>query len=151
VPERSFSWPFQAGIRLVPYLVKLIAEQHVTILQLVPSLLQMLLQGWVCGLFQSATRLLRRRGAVCRAAATLFSRLEAELYNLYGPTEAAIDVTCGHASERVIDGRSPSVVPLPNTQIYLLDSHLQPVPIGVPGELCIGGIGLARGYLYRPS
>src|SRR5579883_363532 len=80
-----------------------------------------------------------------------FTRLNAELHNLYGPTEAAIDVTfwaCEHV-------RSQSVVPIgrpiANTQIYLLDTQLQPVPVGVPGELHISGVGLARGYFNRPE
>jgi hypothetical protein len=70
-------------------------------------------------------------------------------FNLYGPTESTIwasGVCC-------IDGtRTPSIGrPIANTQLYVLDSHLQPVPIGVPGELHIGGAGLARGYHKRPD
>jgi non-ribosomal peptide synthetase component F len=72
----------------------------------------------------------------------------AELHNLYGPTEAAIDVTaydCAHLDYPFV----PIGRPIDNTQIYILDAgqHLQ--PIGVPGELHIGGDGLARGYLNR--
>jgi amino acid adenylation domain-containing protein len=70
-------------------------------------------------------------------------------FNAYGLTEATIgstvfEYTPGH--ERLPIGR-----PLANVQIYLLDAHLQPMPVGVPGELCIGGVGLARGYLNRPD
>jgi len=79
-----------------------------------------------------------------------FARLDAELYNLYGPTEAAIDATfwtCQRGSnQRIV----PIGRPIANTQIYL-DQHLQPVPVGIPGELHIGGVGLARGYLNRPE
>jgi hypothetical protein len=80
---------------------------------------------------------------------------DVELQNTYGPTEASIDVTfwvcrreneSGSKWQRVSIGR-----PIANTQIYILDSHLQPVPVGVPGELHIGGAGLARGYLNRPD
>lgn len=74
------------------------------------------------------------------------------LVNNYGPTEATVVATCGlvppaeHASGPPSIGR-----PIANTQIYILDEHLRQVPIGVPGELHIGGVGLARGYLNRPE
>jgi len=80
-----------------------------------------------------------------------FSQLSAELHNLYGPTEAAVDVTywvCQRSSSlRTI----PIGRPIANIQMYILDSRLEPVPVGVSGELHIGGIGLARGYLNRPE
>ena len=68
-------------------------------------------------------------------------------FNAYGPTEASVCATvakCTLEDEKVTIGR-----PIANKQIYILDSHLQPVPIGVPGELHIAGVGLARGYLNR--
>ena len=80
-----------------------------------------------------------------------FARLEVELHNLYGPTEAAVDVThwaCQRESEL---STVPIGRPVANTQIYLLDSQLQPVPVGQPGELHIGGVQVARGYLNRPG
>ena len=80
-----------------------------------------------------------------------FERLDAELHNLYGPTEAAVDVTywaCQRKSGRRI---VPIGRPVANTQIYILDPQLQPVPIGVLGELHIGGVQVARGYLNRPE
>ncbi len=70
-------------------------------------------------------------------------------FNAYGPTETSVCATVEKwtdATEKITIGR-----PIANTQIYILDSHLQPVPIGVPGELHIGGMGLARGYLNRPE
>ena len=81
-----------------------------------------------------------------------FERLPGvHLHNLYGPTEAAIDATCWTCHEE----REPAVVPIgrpiTNVSVYLLDRHRQPVPIGVPGELYIGGVGLARGYLNHPE
>jgi amino acid adenylation domain-containing protein len=71
------------------------------------------------------------------------------LWNLYGPTETTI-----WSALRRVDSKDRRISighPIANTQIYILDSHLQPVPIGVPGDLYIGGDGLARGYLNRPD
>ena len=71
------------------------------------------------------------------------------LWNLYGPTETTIwsSVYQVESQDNLISiGR-----PIANTQVYILDQNLQPVPIGVPGELHIGGAGLARGYLNRPE
>ncbi len=70
-----------------------------------------------------------------------------QLFNSYGPTEATV-VTTLHRfnSTSVTIGR-----PISNTQVYVLDQYLQPAPIGVPGELHIGGVGLARGYWQRPE
>ena len=80
-----------------------------------------------------------------------FARLKANLYNQYGPTEAAIDTTFWQCE------RTPTHIstligrPIANKEIYLLDPHLRPVPIGVIGQLHIGGAGLARGYLNSPD
>ena len=71
------------------------------------------------------------------------------LWNMYGPTETTIWSTA-HRVEA--EDKSISIGrPIHNTQIYVLDSNLQPVPIGIPGELCIGGVGVARGYLHLPE
>ncbi|WP_375328979.1 amino acid adenylation domain-containing protein [Microcystis sp. BLCC-F210] len=70
-------------------------------------------------------------------------------FNGYGPTEGSVCATvakCTPVDEKITIGR-----PIPHVQVYILDSHLQPVPIGVPGELHIGGAGVARGYLNRPE
>lgn len=69
--------------------------------------------------------------------------------NAYGPTETTVNasmVECGNGK-----GLLPTVSPAANKQLYILDPNLQPVPIGVPGELHIAGVGLARGYLNRPA
>ncbi len=70
------------------------------------------------------------------------------VFNAYGPTESSVVTTmfrCGG------DRAPPIGRPLPNTRIYVLDARMEPVPIGVAGELYIGGAGLARGYLQRPG
>ena len=72
----------------------------------------------------------------------------AEIWNLYGPTEATANAIVG----KISPGKPISLGhPIANTKIYILDSHLQPVPVGIPGELHIGGVGLARGYLNCPE
>jgi amino acid adenylation domain-containing protein len=134
------------------YLVKVIRDQKVTTLQLVPSLLRMLLEEGGIETCKSLRRLLcGGEGLPVDLQERFFANLDAELHNLYGPTEACIDATywtCKRGShlQTVPIGR-----PIANTQVYILDRHLQPVPIGIPGELHIGGAGLARGYLNRPD
>ncbi|AMO95406.1 D-alanine--poly(phosphoribitol) ligase, subunit 1 [Collimonas fungivorans] len=71
------------------------------------------------------------------------------LNNAYGPTETTINATVARCGP--LDGVASIGRPLPGVRIYLLDAHGQPVPIGVAGEICIGGAGVARGYLHRPQ
>ncbi|HSF40227.1 MAG TPA: amino acid adenylation domain-containing protein, partial [Thermoanaerobaculia bacterium] len=70
-------------------------------------------------------------------------------FNLYGPTECSVDATF----HRIEPGSSRPTIgrPLAGYEVFLLDQFLQPVPLGAPGELCLGGAGLARGYLLRPD
>ncbi|MBD2294779.1 amino acid adenylation domain-containing protein [Anabaena sphaerica FACHB-251] len=75
-----------------------------------------------------------------------------QVYNNYGPTENTVVTTSGHISVKNKDNLAPAIgQAIANTQVYILDKHLQPVPIGVSGELYISGHGLARGYLNRPD
>ncbi|MCX7570500.1 amino acid adenylation domain-containing protein, partial [Tumebacillus sp. DT12] len=135
------------------YLAAKIRKEHITVLQLVPTMLQMLLEEPT---FAGCTSL---RRVYCGGEALsvevkeqFFETLpKASLHNLYGPTEACIDATVWDC-EPGRSGRSvPIGRPIANTEIYLLDEALQPVPVGVPGELHIGGRGLARGYWQRPD
>jgi amino acid adenylation domain-containing protein len=134
------------------YLANLLATHQITALKVVPSLLHMLLEEPD---FEKCQHL---RHVFCGGESLspalqekFFSRLKASLHNLYGPTETTIDVTWWTCDPETLPHRVPIGRPIANTQIYLLDAHLQPVPIGVPGELYIGGASLARGYLHRPA
>jgi len=158
----EFFWPLLTGARLVfakpgghkdsAYLVKLIAEQKISTLHFVPSMLQVFLEEE--GLEQCKAL----RQVICSGEALpvelqerFFDRLEIELHNLYGPTEAAIDVTFWQCERESKRSTVPIGRPIANTKLYILDSHLQPTSIGIPGELHIGGLGLGRGYLNRPE
>ncbi|BAY66403.1 amino acid adenylation [Calothrix brevissima NIES-22] len=158
----EFFWTLITGACLVvakpkghqdsAYLVKLIAQEKITTIHFVPSMLQFFIAEPALELCQSLKRVFCSGEALpFELQQRFFERLNVELHNLYGPTEAAIDVTfwqCQRQSNLTI---VPIGRPIQNTQIYILDSYQQPVPIGVPGELHIGGDGLARGYLNSPE
>ncbi|HEV2734941.1 MAG TPA: amino acid adenylation domain-containing protein, partial [Longimicrobiaceae bacterium] len=75
-----------------------------------------------------------------------------DVVNLYGPTEATIDATAHVCRDLLREGRAPSIgAPISNTRVYIVDDVGEPVPVGVAGELWVGGAGLARGYLDRPE
>ncbi|MFW9264015.1 amino acid adenylation domain-containing protein [Nostoc sp. CALU 546] len=134
------------------YLLKLIAQQQVTTIQLVPSLLQILLEQGGIETCHSLKHVFCG-GEVLPVTLQegLLSKLDVNLHNLYGPTEACIDATFWNCQREIYPQVVPIGRPISNTQIYILDQNLQPVPIGVPGELHIGGAGLAIGYLNRPE
>ncbi|MBN3950378.1 MAG: amino acid adenylation domain-containing protein [Nostoc sp. NMS7] len=141
------------GHRDSAYLVKLIAKQKITTLHFVPSMLHIFLEE------QSLETCSCLRQVMCSGEALpldleerFFNRLRGvKLHNLYGPTEAAIDVTFWECQQDSDRGTVPIGHPISNTQIYILDSDIQPVAIGVSGELHIAGVGLARGYHNRPD
>ncbi|MDJ0800853.1 MAG: amino acid adenylation domain-containing protein [Calothrix sp. MO_167.B12] len=158
----EFFLPLLAGACLVvakpeghkdsTYLVNLIIQQKITTLHFVPSMLQVFLEE------QNLEHCNCLKRVICSGEALpwklqerFFERLECELHNLYGPTEAAIDVTHWKCQRESSLRKVPIGLPIANTQLYILDSYLQPVPIGVPGELHIGGVQIARGYLNRPE
>ncbi|WP_296188800.1 non-ribosomal peptide synthase/polyketide synthase [Pseudomonas sp. UBA1879] len=158
----EFFWPLMVGARLVmaqpgdhrdpALLTALVADQQITTLHFVPSMLAAFMAQDDLSSCESLKRI------VCSGEAlpadlsreTLQRLPNAGLFNLYGPTEAAIDVT--HWTCTTEPGASvPIGRPIANLQIHILDSRLNPQPIGVPGELYIGGAGLARGYHQRPG
>ncbi|ARV60046.1 non-ribosomal peptide synthetase [Nostocales cyanobacterium HT-58-2] len=156
----EFFWTLLTGARLViakpgghrdrSYLVELISQEQITTLHFVPSMLQVFLESRDLDKCQSLRRVICSGEALTLdLQEKFFQHLGCELHNLYGPTEAAIDVTFWRCQRQSHLRTVPIGRPIANTQIYILDPHLQPVPIGVTGELYIGGVGVARGYLNR--
>jgi len=157
---REFFWPLFVGAKAVivqpdghrdsDYLVKLIAEQKITVVSIVPSMLKAFLEE------PHIEACISLRHVLCSGEALpieiqecFFRHLTASLHNIYGITEANYTATwdCKRGSNQ-------QVVPIgrpTDAQIYLLDRHLQPVPIGVTGEVCISGVNLSRGYFNRPD
>ena len=158
----EFFWPLMTGARLIvckpgghrdpAYLAQLIENAGVTTLHFVPSMLQAFIEEPALDRCRSLTRVVVSGEALSPALLRrYFSRLDAPLFNLYGPTEAAVDVTAWRANLAEGERMVPIGKPIANTQIYILDAQLQPVPEGVTGELFIGGDNVGRGYLNRPE
>ncbi|MCC5622887.1 non-ribosomal peptide synthetase, partial [Nostoc sp. CHAB 5715] len=141
------------GHRDPTYLVELIDREQITTLHFVPAMLGVFLEEPdLTSRCQSLKRVICSGEALSLEMQNrFFQRLDAQLHNLYGPTEAAIDVTYYQCQPDDDLQTVPIGRPIANTQIYLLDDHLQPVPVGVPGELYISGVGVARGYWKRPD
>ncbi len=133
------------------YLVRLIVQEQITTLHFVPSMLAVFLEDDEVGRCRSVKRVICSGEALSYELQQRFlARLPAELHNLYGPTEAAVDVTywqCRPNNARIV----PIGRPIANMECYILDSHRNLLPIGCPGELHLGGVGLARDYLNRPE
>ncbi|CAA9588146.1 Polyketide synthase modules and related proteins [uncultured Synechococcales cyanobacterium] len=158
----EFFWPLMTGACLVvappnahkdsAELVRLITQHQITTLHFVPSMLRVFLTEPGVETCTSLRRVICSGEALAVDLQNLcFQRLAAELHNLYGPTEAAVDVTAWACQPDWQERRVPIGRAIANTQIYILNSHLQPVPVGVMGELHIGGVGVGRGYLNRPE
>ncbi|MEV6865902.1 amino acid adenylation domain-containing protein [Streptosporangium subroseum] len=163
----EFFWPLLTGARLVlakpgghkdaAYLRDLLIAENVTTAHFVPSMLAVFLADDE----KAAADCTGLRRVICSGeelpvatAATFTAALpHCELHNLYGPTEAAIDVTSWHCTPAAVADAVtlPIGAPIANMRLYVLDGHGTPAPIGVPGELHIGGIGVARGYHRRPA
>ncbi|HKU74240.1 MAG TPA: amino acid adenylation domain-containing protein [Pyrinomonadaceae bacterium] len=155
-------WPLTVGASVViarpggqkdtAYIVDTIIEQQITIVYFVPSMLSVFLDE---RRLEEATSL---KQVICggeslpiETVQRFYNRLHAELHHSYGPTEisiAASEWICEREGKRQV---IPIGRPLANTQIYLLDRYLQPVPVGTPGEMYVGGDGLGRGYWNRPE
>jgi amino acid adenylation domain-containing protein len=116
-----------------------------TVMQATPATWRLLLEaGWTGGL----KKMFCGGEALPRDLASTLSSLKGELWNLYGPTETTIWST----AERIADAEQISIGrPIDNTQVFILDAALQPLPVGVAGEAYIAGSGVARGYRQRPD
>ena len=134
------------------YLQDLIAKQAISIVHFVPSMLNMFL----IELDPKSCKSLRH--VVCSGEALSVNTVQqfkneldwCSIHNYYGPTEASIDVTSIDLTNRdVLKQGVPIGKPVPNTSIYIVNEKMDPQPIGVPGELLIGGIQVAKGYLNR--
>jgi amino acid adenylation domain-containing protein len=155
-------WPLISGTRLVlarpgghldpAYLASLIVKEGITVAHFLPSMLRTFLD---LGVIDQCTSL---REAFCGGETLPFelvrlflSRSRARLTNVYGPTEASIGMTSWQGSLRP-DGVVPIGRPIANMRAYVMNpASLTPVPIGIAGELYIGGVQLARGYLHKPA
>src|SRR5215213_7721834 len=134
------------------YLVSKVIESEITTLQLVPSMLGVLFEEPRFNECRSLRRIFCGGELLSPVLQEqFFSRLDLDLNNLYGPTETAIDATCW--TFRADDPTRAAIIGLPitNTEVHVLDEHLMPVPFGISGELYIGGVNLARGYLNQPA
>ncbi|OKO47078.1 non-ribosomal peptide synthetase [Pseudomonas sp. BTN1] len=158
----EFFWPLMTGARLVvaapgdhrdpSKLVELINRHQVTTLHFVPSMLHAFLQDSQVASCQGLRRIICSGEALpVGVQQHVFAELpNTGLFNLYGPTEAAIDVTHWTCVDEHRDS-VPIGRPISNLRTYVLDAQLQPVAVGVAGELYLGGVGLARSYHRRPS
>jgi len=160
----EFLWPLVEGAALIlaepeahrdpGKIAQIIKTQVITVVHYVPSMFGLFLDE------PSTSQLSSLKAIFCSGEALPWELvrkyrdigLNAKLFNLYGPTEAAIDVTVWDCdNESIRSNTVPIGFPIANLSIYILDEQLNMQPIGVTGEIYIGGIGLATGYLNRPS
>ncbi|GHH88233.1 hypothetical protein GCM10018793_67110 [Streptomyces sulfonofaciens] len=159
----EFFWPLMTGARLVvarpdghkdpAYLVDVVNREGITTLHFVPSMLRVFLEAPDVRTCTGITRVVCSGEALPPDVVRRFNdTLPAELHNLYGPTEAGVDVSYWAVERTAADTAVvPIGRPVANTALHVLDERLQLLPPGIPGELHIGGVQLATGYLGRPG
>src|SRR5262249_30467371 len=129
-----------------------VREHGITSIHFVPSMLERFLDaGGLAG--ARSLRQVTCSGEALPAplAARFLERSDAELWNLYRPTEAAVEVTAWRCERGARRAAVPIGRPIATVKVPALDAALEPAPLGVPGELYLGGVAVARGYLGRPD
>ncbi len=158
-------WPLSAGATVVlarpdghrdaAYLAALIRDSGVSTCHFVPSMLRAFVEEpSVAGCAGTLRRVVCSGEELSPSTVTRLRELvpDVAVHNLYGPTEAAIDVTAVEITPgHTVRPRLPIGHPITGARLYVLDPRGAPVPVGVPGELFIGGVQVARGYLGRPA
>ena len=157
----EFFWPLMVGATLVvakpdghrdsAYLAELVQRQRIDVLHFVPSMLRFFLDEPAAAQCKSVRRVVCSGEALPRELVNRFFAVlpQARLANLYGPTEAAVDVSSWECRPDDSAQRVPIGAPIANTQLHVLDPALRPLPIGVAGELYIGGVQVGLGYVSR--
>lgn len=159
----SLWWPLLNGVVVfipesqqlsdIDYLVNTIKNNKITSLLSTPSLLHLILDRLVTQQDHGIRRLMLAGESFPKDILKKAQQLEkCRVYHFYGPTESTIIATSYDATEKTcMTATVPIGRPVANTYVYILDPDLKPVPVGVMGELYIGGEGLARGYLNQPA
>ncbi|MFN5005497.1 MAG: amino acid adenylation domain-containing protein [Bacteroidota bacterium] len=141
----------RSGVHNVDQLVDIIDKHKVTYVHFVPSMLDIFLSelttDHIQGLSSLRNVVVSGEALLPATASKFFGHLDVALTNLYGPTEASVDVTFHRV--RPGDKLIPIGKPIDNARLYVTDSDLELLPVGVPGEICIGGLPLANGYIGR--
>jgi amino acid adenylation domain-containing protein len=159
----EFFWPFMYGARLHilepalhgdPYhLYDIMKKENISVVHFVPSILKVFLNCIETFQLPYLKHVISSGESLSWKTLELFYQKisQSELHNLYGPTEAAIDVSSWDCDRNQYDKNISIGSPVSNTQLHILNPDGKTQPIGVPGELYIGGIQLARGYLNSPE
>ena len=154
--------PWLVGARLVlaqpmgyldnDYLISLLREQQITIAHFIPAVLHLLVEQEKLADCRNLRLVLYGGEASSpELPRRLLARLDTHIQQFYGPTEAAINATCWQCENKESADQASLGKPIANMHVYVLDPSGQPVPIGITGELFLGGVGLARGYLGQPG